>query len=409
MRDFNANRDNTLIKVLIWVLCIAVIVVIVAVYFEVISIGPSAPTESINGTEVGATESTGATEATEPSSTENTEATEPDSTEAMETEGSAPTDGEMDSTNPSEDTTPTVSPHSHSYSSTVTKDATCTETGVKTYTCTCGDSYTKGTSALGHKYEKTVVQPTNSTQGYTQHTCTRCDHSYKDDYTDPLIDPNHVHSYVANVVAPNCYKKGYTIYTCPCGRTYKDMDSITQPLGHTWGEWNDCGDGSSTRDCLTCGRKDFKVNEDCSTGYYNKDTDYEAVGGGKQLDPNGDPNGDPADYVAPANPKTGISWDGVSPIIYTYANGSTGAEPKIGATYYITPYRIATVTVYTLGWASPEEYLGGASDGYCGHCGMKYGDGTKGTCIRWLAGGTHVCDHCGETVPDHTCHTCPEN
>ena len=144
MSEFNVNRKNTSLKVCIWVLCIVAISVLIAVCSQFVSIGPSAPTESTNGTEVGATESTGATEATEPSSTEDTEATEPDSTEAMETEGSAPTEGEMDSTNPSGDTTPTVSPHSHSYSSTVTKDATCTETGVKTYTCTCGDSYTKG-------------------------------------------------------------------------------------------------------------------------------------------------------------------------------------------------------------------------------------------------------------------------
>lgn len=42
-------------------------------------------------------------------------------------------------------------PHEHSYTSTVTKNPTCTEAGVKTFTCSCSDSYTESIPALGHK------------------------------------------------------------------------------------------------------------------------------------------------------------------------------------------------------------------------------------------------------------------
>lgn len=57
----------------------------------------------------------------------------------------------------------------HSYSSKVTKSATCTATGVKTYTCTrCSNSYTEEISALGHNY----VQKYNDTQHYME--CSRC-------------------------------------------------------------------------------------------------------------------------------------------------------------------------------------------------------------------------------------------
>lgn len=46
----------------------------------------------------------------------------------------------------------------HSYSSKVTKAATCTATGVKTYTCTrCSNSYTEEISALGHTPGTTIV------------------------------------------------------------------------------------------------------------------------------------------------------------------------------------------------------------------------------------------------------------
>ena len=47
-------------------------------------------------------------------------------------------------------------PHEHVYTSEVTKEATCTEAGVMTYTCECGDSYTAAIEALGHT-EKVVA------------------------------------------------------------------------------------------------------------------------------------------------------------------------------------------------------------------------------------------------------------
>lgn len=52
--------------------------------------------------------------------------------------------------------TPTVAPtapvHTHSYSSSVTKQPTCGFNGVKTYTCSCGDSYTESISGGDHNW-----------------------------------------------------------------------------------------------------------------------------------------------------------------------------------------------------------------------------------------------------------------
>lgn len=42
--------------------------------------------------------------------------------------------------------------HTHSYTSAVTTAATCTTNGVRTYTCSCGESYTEAIPATGHKY-----------------------------------------------------------------------------------------------------------------------------------------------------------------------------------------------------------------------------------------------------------------
>lgn len=43
-------------------------------------------------------------------------------------------------------------PHTHSYTSSVTTAATCTNAGVRTYTCSCGESYTEEIPAAGHNY-----------------------------------------------------------------------------------------------------------------------------------------------------------------------------------------------------------------------------------------------------------------
>ena len=74
--------------------------------------------------------------------------------------------------------------HTHSYVSKVTKEATCTEDGEITYTCTsttgtCDKkTYTEAIPATGHKFstEWTIdVAPTDTTPGSKSHHCTVCD------------------------------------------------------------------------------------------------------------------------------------------------------------------------------------------------------------------------------------------
>lgn len=110
-------------------------------------------------------------------------------------------------------------------------------------------------------------------------------------------------------------------------------------------------------------------------------------------------------YVGRADPSTGLSWDGVSPIIYTYPDGTTGTEPAVGATYESVPGIISTYTGYVVG-SNATGSVNGVF--YCEDCGKVCGDGSNGTCVSWLTGGNHTCTACGATVPGHTCHTCKE-
>lgn len=65
-------------------------------------------------------------------------------------------------------------------------NATCTADGTKTAKCDrCDTTNTIADvgSALGHSYTSTVVKPTETSHGYTRHTCSRCGHYYDDNYT----------------------------------------------------------------------------------------------------------------------------------------------------------------------------------------------------------------------------------
>ena len=123
--------------------------------------------------------------------------------------------------------------HVHNYISDV-HETTCTEDGYTTYTCKCGDSYTKkGEVATGHKYSSKETAPTCLDAGYTTFTC-ECGDSYVEagapatghTYVEGKcacgeLDPSlHVHNYTAVVTAPTCTVAGYTTYTCECGDSY---------------------------------------------------------------------------------------------------------------------------------------------------------------------------------------------
>jgi len=82
--------------------------------------------------------------------------------------------------------------HTHSYTSKVTKPATCTEDGVRTYTCECGDSYTQTIPATGHNYSDFVVtKPATCTEdGVKTKTCANCN----DKITESIPKTGHTSS-----------------------------------------------------------------------------------------------------------------------------------------------------------------------------------------------------------------------
>ena len=140
----------------------------------------------------------------------------------------------------------------HSYTPVVTAP-TCTEDGYITYTCSCGDSYTApGQASTGHAWGEWVidVEPTEETEGAKHRDCTNCDEVE----TAVIPELSHVHSYTETVVAPTCTEKGYTKHTCRCGDTY-NTDEV-DALGHdekTVTVDPTCTEaGSTTTTCTRC-------------------------------------------------------------------------------------------------------------------------------------------------------------
>ena len=148
----------------------------------------------------------------------------------------------------------------HTYEAVVTAP-TCTEAGYTTYTCSvCGDSYVADeVAALGHSYESVVTAPTCTEPGYTTHTCSVCGFSFQDSFTAAMG-----HNCITVVTAPTCTEAGYTTHTCmDCD--YVLVTDEVEALGHTFGEWTvttapTCTeDGEETRTCEVCGETETQA------------------------------------------------------------------------------------------------------------------------------------------------------
>ncbi len=115
----------------------------------------------------------------------------------------------------------------------VTTEATCTDKGVKTYTCTgCKAAKTEIITELGHDYDInwTIDKEATCTEaGYKSHHCKRC--GEKNDVTEIPVTK---HSYDGGKVTkePTCTDTGVKTYTCiNCGTAKTE---VLAELGHDY-------------------------------------------------------------------------------------------------------------------------------------------------------------------------------
>lgn len=155
--------------------------------------------------------------------------------------------------------------HTHNYTATVTKQPTCTAEGVKTFRCSCGDSYTEAISAAGHVFGAYVYNndATEATDGTETAACTIC--GAKDTRTAAGTKIAHLHNYTAAVTkAATCAEEGVKTYTCSCGSSYTEAVPV---IAHSFGDYiyNDDAttekDGTRTATCSVCGKTDTVTAE----------------------------------------------------------------------------------------------------------------------------------------------------
>lgn len=124
--------------------------------------------------------------------------------------------------------------HVHNYQDKVTKEPTCTAEGERTYTCSCGRSYTEQIEKRQHTEVIDAALEASCTQaGKTQGShCSVCGLVIK--FQTEIPAAGHT-SILKNVEAADCSKTGYTgdTYCKNCGEKLSE-GSVIEKTGHTW-------------------------------------------------------------------------------------------------------------------------------------------------------------------------------
>ena len=193
-----------------------------------------------------------------------------------------------------------VAAKGHSWDNgTVTKAATYTETGIKTFKCKdCGETRTEEIPSLDKTYHiLQVVAPTCTSEGYTIYECNEVPGlTYKGDFTDktphtydegvvtkeatiyekgvktftcsacgdtytediPMVEKTW---HKGDTVAPTCTEQGYTVYICDQDATLTENRDFVDALDHDWGE----GVVTKAATCTEDGEKTFTCSRDGAT------------------------------------------------------------------------------------------------------------------------------------------------
>ena len=145
--------------------------------------------------------------------------------------------------------------HKHEYTDEVVAP-TCTEKGYTKHTCECGDTYNDSeVDAKGHSYGEWVVvkEATEEAAGSKERVCSVCGNKE----TETIAKLDHTHKYTDTVVEPTCTEDGYTEHKCECGHSYKDNEVKASHKE----EVIEGKEATCTEDGLTEGKKCSVCNE----------------------------------------------------------------------------------------------------------------------------------------------------
>ena len=126
--------------------------------------------------------------------------------------------------------------HTHTYAMQVTTEATCTEKGAITYTCSCGDILMEEIPAFGHDTKAhDGKEATCAEKGWKAYeTCTRCDYT-----TYEEIPATGEHTWDEGVITkqPTITEHGEKTHTCTICKTATKTEKIAK-LEEPWTDEN---------------------------------------------------------------------------------------------------------------------------------------------------------------------------
>ena len=135
----------------------------------------------------------------------------------------------------------------------VTTEATCKNTGVKTYTCNnCGETKTEVIPMTDHIWDngKVTTKPSCITPGVKTYTCSVC----QKEKTEKIPATGHLHTEIRNKKEATCREDGYTgdVYCKDCGEKLSNGKTIAKTTEHTW-------DAGKVTKAATCTEKGLKL------------------------------------------------------------------------------------------------------------------------------------------------------
>lgn len=137
----------------------------------------------------------------------------------------------------------------------ITKEATETEEGVKTYTCkTCGETKTESIPITSHHWDQgTITKKATCTEnGEKTHHCT--DEGCDKTWIETIPATGHQHTELRDKKTATCEKDGYSgdTYCKDCGQLIS-KGAVVKAIGHSW----DSGKVTETATCKKEGTKTY--------------------------------------------------------------------------------------------------------------------------------------------------------
>ncbi|MBE5956492.1 MAG: hypothetical protein E7253_08570 [Lachnospiraceae bacterium] len=217
--------------------------------------------------------------------------------------------------------------HVHIYDDgVITTEPTCTEPGVKTFTCsgctegTEGHTKTEEVTKLGHSYDEGVVtiEPTCTEQGVKTFTCSICTEGTEGHtYTEKVTELGHSYDEGVVTTEPTCTEPGVKTYTCNVCTEETEGHTKTEKvdaLGHSRDE---------NRKCTVCG--DVAPAQD-ENGVYQLGTADEMLWFANLVN-NGEDTA--AKAVLTDNIELDADWPGIGTANHNYAGTFDGQNHSV--------------------------------------------------------------------------------